>query len=324
VEKYNQHGQPAQGLIRLDFEGEALAFYTFRGRPCVVAADVGRALGYADSGKGLASAMRKEWADEMIDGKDFGVLTGDDLRQFKAFSALAGDSPVSQNARDLTVLYESGVDLVCIKTEKPAGRRLRRFLADEVLPKLRRDEPIVPAAASSGLTREELFAIITESYRPMQEALTALATSMATTSMRLATLETRAGSDARTGPAIGAKVAREQILDPINALARDRAIVIREPSAWRKLRPVIDQEVRAALTYPMTQAARWEALPHGQLGYALVKLASMRAAVVREAKIASVDLVGFTRTKARKTGLGSSTMKLPFREPANDLLKKAN
>jgi hypothetical protein len=34
--------------------------------------------------------------------------------------------------------------LVALKTEKPAGKRLRRFLADEVLPKLRRVESIVP------------------------------------------------------------------------------------------------------------------------------------------------------------------------------------
>ncbi len=44
------------------------------------------------------------------------------------------------------ILHETGLDLVCLKTDKPAGARLRRFLVKDVLPKLRRGEPVLPGA----------------------------------------------------------------------------------------------------------------------------------------------------------------------------------
>lgn len=42
------------------------------------------------------------------------------------------------------VVYESGVHLVATKTHRPAGVRLRRFLADKVLPQLARDGQYSP------------------------------------------------------------------------------------------------------------------------------------------------------------------------------------
>jgi prophage antirepressor-like protein len=125
------------------FEGQGLRFYAFRGRLCVIAADVGRVLGYAD--ESLASVIRKQWAGEMVQGEDYDILRGDDLREFKAGADVPEGSSGSR-ARHLTILYESGLDLVLIKTDKPIGGRLRRFLVSEVLPKLRRGEPVLPSA----------------------------------------------------------------------------------------------------------------------------------------------------------------------------------
>ena len=125
------------------FEGQRLDSYDFHGRRCWIAADVGRVIGYADGGKRLADVVRDDWSEEMIAGRDFEVLTGKDLADFKELLVDTQERWVSKTRR-MMVLYESGLHFVCVKTEKPLGKRLRRFLVDEVLPKLRRGEPILP------------------------------------------------------------------------------------------------------------------------------------------------------------------------------------
>jgi prophage antirepressor-like protein len=121
------------------FEGHTIPVYVFRGRPCVYAGDLGRALGYADDGKGLAESVRG-WP-EMKEPGDFAVLTGADLRDFKALLDVTARAAVSRSPH-LMVLYETGMDLACQKAQTEAGARLRRYLADHVLPKLRRGEPV--------------------------------------------------------------------------------------------------------------------------------------------------------------------------------------
>jgi prophage antirepressor-like protein len=121
------------------FGGRGLTFYRFEERPVVLASSFGQVLGYANDGKKLADRIRDDWREDFIAGRDFYVLTGEKLRAFKR---LLGDTPepgVSATAR-LMVLYVPGIDLVCLRTEKPEGRALRRFLVDEVLPQLRSGE----------------------------------------------------------------------------------------------------------------------------------------------------------------------------------------
>ncbi|WP_437948702.1 hypothetical protein WME98_50125 [Sorangium sp. So ce296] len=132
-------------FVTSQFEGHELTTYVFRGRVCVIAAQVGKILDYADDGKKLVDVIRDKWGDEFIAGHDFEVLEGDALRGFKAAAGDTLPGWVSSTAR-LMVLYESGFDLVFTKTEKPAGRRLRRLLVDEVIPRLRRGEPVLPKA----------------------------------------------------------------------------------------------------------------------------------------------------------------------------------
>lgn len=148
-------------LVKFSFNDNSLTFYSFRGRPCVIAADVGRALGYGDEGKGLVETITKNWLDEMIEGTDYMVLTNDDLREFKTTFEDTDESSASSNvvyAARLMILFEPGVNLVCIKTEKPLGRKLRRVLADEVLPKLHRGESIGASALIELQRRIELQA----------------------------------------------------------------------------------------------------------------------------------------------------------------------
>lgn len=124
------------------FEGRELAIHMFRGKPCVIAKELGEMLGY--SADGFNNTLRS-WKDELIDGVDITTLSGEDLKEFRG---VLGDHTryVGTSAWQLTVLFESGFDLVLIKTEKPAGKSLRRLLVTEVLPKLRRGETIAPSA----------------------------------------------------------------------------------------------------------------------------------------------------------------------------------
>lgn len=124
------------------FEGKELHVYRFRGRPCMLAKDVGEALGYTPDG---FSRTLRSWEAELKVDSDLSVLRGDDLREFLGGS----DAPVDNaggRISQLTVLFEPALYLVCIKTEKPLGVKLRRFLSDEVLPKLARGETIAPSA----------------------------------------------------------------------------------------------------------------------------------------------------------------------------------
>jgi excisionase family DNA binding protein len=134
-------------LARVEtFEGNRLPTYNFRGRECWIAADVGRALGYAH--EGLVRVIRKDWADEMIEWQDFEVLTGESLQDFKATGFPPDERSGSRSpqdhersgsrARHLLILYETGLNFVCVKTDKPLGRKLRRFLVERILPELRR------------------------------------------------------------------------------------------------------------------------------------------------------------------------------------------
>jgi prophage antirepressor-like protein len=117
-----------------DFEGRAFTNFAFRGRECWIAQGVGALLGYTPAG--WRSAFR-EWSNELIEAADFDTLRGPDLREFLAGIDVSARTALSR-APNLTILYESGLNLVCIKTEKPTGKKLRRFLAKDVIPALRR------------------------------------------------------------------------------------------------------------------------------------------------------------------------------------------
>lgn len=118
-----------------EFEGAQLRASIFRGRPCWVAQDIGAGLHYTPDG--WRAAFGGWTTSEELDADDYLVLRGAELREFKA----GCDARVQQTlakTTQLTVLFESGVNGVCLLTEKPLGRSLRRYLRREVMPQLLR------------------------------------------------------------------------------------------------------------------------------------------------------------------------------------------
>ncbi|WP_437310763.1 hypothetical protein [Sorangium sp. So ce388] len=142
----NENNDVSMVKLNTAFEGQQLTFYRFRDKVCVVGQELGSALGYARKGQLLTDAIRDDWRNEFTEGKDYQILKGEELRAFKAAAKANGRIPFAY-ASHVLVLFESGVNLVSLKTEKDLGVTLRRLLADEVLPKLLRGEPILPAAS---------------------------------------------------------------------------------------------------------------------------------------------------------------------------------
>jgi prophage antirepressor-like protein len=125
------------------FEGYEITTLTYRGKPAWIAREIGEAIGYSNGGKRLATKITGEWAGEFIDGYDHVLLAGKELADFKAVFEGTDSVPLKSN-RGAILLFESGLYLVITKTNKPAGKRLRRFLAKQVLPQIARDGRYFP------------------------------------------------------------------------------------------------------------------------------------------------------------------------------------
>ncbi len=128
---------PAPARVNSEFEGQTLVTLTYEGRACWVAVEIGRILGYSRDGRRLIHKINDKWHDELVEDHDYTVLRGDELEEFKA-SMLVGDigARKKKHRPPMMLLFEPGLHLVLSKSGKPAGQRLRRFVVDEVLPRL--------------------------------------------------------------------------------------------------------------------------------------------------------------------------------------------
>jgi prophage antirepressor-like protein len=103
----------------------------FRGKSCLIAQQVGRALGYGNKGVELTSLIAREWVCEFIEGKHYEIFYGKKLVDFKKL--LTNNTLYElEGVSTLFVLYEPGVYLVCLLAEKPFGDIFRRWVIDKV------------------------------------------------------------------------------------------------------------------------------------------------------------------------------------------------
>ena len=130
------------------FERKNLSTIYYQGRSCWIGREIGRILGYSVKGKRLVNKIMDEWSDEFINDVDFAIIEGEQLVEFKRlYKKLAGKDPypgLSKINKKLLLLFEPGLHLCCLKTQKPIGKKLRRFLVDEVLPQLHRTGYYMP------------------------------------------------------------------------------------------------------------------------------------------------------------------------------------
>lgn len=154
-----QHAPPSVNGPVYTFEGHALTVLMRDGRPHFVAIEVGVAIGYEDPTK-LTEKIAGEWSDEFIENTDYVVVRGEDARTIsqivreKAGVVETPEPGVSSHggARRLVLLTRDGLNLALMKTRKPAGKRMRRWLASEVLPALQQGE-LVASSDPDALAR---------------------------------------------------------------------------------------------------------------------------------------------------------------------------
>lgn len=138
------HGEHPLVFLNFQAPGES-------DREWCICTQVATALGYKRPDR-LGNLITTKWSNEFIEGHDWVKVEGPRLAMIKAaleqFGAGANGSQTPQQgvcpivlpkANSLILLSRSGIDLVTMKTNKPAGIALRRWLADEVLPALRTD-----------------------------------------------------------------------------------------------------------------------------------------------------------------------------------------
>lgn len=237
------------------FEGQKLPSYVYRGRPCWIAAEAGRVAGYTDGAR-FVDKIRGPWRSDFVEGQDMDLLRGADLEAFREVPPKSGESssPVSPFAGRLLILYESGLLMGLLLAKTDRGRRLRRFIVDEVLPQLLRTGRVVLPGAPADPEVATL--------RAENEALRARVESL--------TLDGIAG-------VIGADRAAKDIIAPLEEIA---ALHPKGPASGRRC---YANKLRNAIEFNGSGSA-WSKLPRRKLADAELELGKLRTEALKAAK----------------------------------------
>ena len=120
--------------ITLEFEGNSVRTFLFRGRLVWIANEIGRALGYRANGRGLVACIRTVWSTALLEGRDFVVIEGPELAEFHRLARRTG----AIRGGKLMLFTESGLNIVLERTWKDAGDALYLMLTQEVIPAFKR------------------------------------------------------------------------------------------------------------------------------------------------------------------------------------------
>lgn len=126
-----------------EFEGRPFAAFTVDGRPAILAKELGVRLGYANDGSRISKLIRKEWKDSFVEGKHYRIITGKELSDLKHVLEL-GTQYVPSRSPHIIVLFEEGINMVALKSDKASAVRFQQFLAEKVVPQLVRDGMFIP------------------------------------------------------------------------------------------------------------------------------------------------------------------------------------
>jgi prophage antirepressor-like protein len=135
-----------------DFEGEPIVTLTYGGRPAWVARHIGARLGYSHGGKRLPGKILGDWKDDFIEGQDYTLLAGAELAALREAGADQAGGVSHKARREVLLLFESGLWMTLVRTRQPIGRRLRRFLVEQVLPQIARTGRYLPGDAARQAT----------------------------------------------------------------------------------------------------------------------------------------------------------------------------
>ncbi|MEN0066159.1 MAG: hypothetical protein AAGA48_28720 [Myxococcota bacterium] len=124
--------------MNFEFNGRAVELLEVNGEPMIDASHLSEVLGYSTRGK-LSDLIRNRWSDEFEEGPDYRLVL---------HNGRTPDGCTKGKTRMRLLLTELGWNLVLVKTTKPLGKALRRFLAGEVMPQIARSGQYVPGAST--------------------------------------------------------------------------------------------------------------------------------------------------------------------------------
>ena len=124
------------------FEDTPIRFFRFKGKWAALAHDVATWLAY-EYPQTLVKNIRGEWSAEFDEGLDYGVVKGQNLKDLKQLvvdlATSEADSSIGARAPSAMLLYKDGVYAALMRTGKPEGIQLRKWLRRDVFPALEQD-----------------------------------------------------------------------------------------------------------------------------------------------------------------------------------------
>lgn len=119
-------------LLVKEFEGEPVCNFIWRGKPCWLALDVAKAIGYKDKSTAITDAIKRE---EFKKGKEYSVLSGGDLKEFKnIFDEHLKEFKYSPK---IIIFYEEGLYGFLAASRMDKGVEFRTWIRREVMPQIR-------------------------------------------------------------------------------------------------------------------------------------------------------------------------------------------
>ena len=150
--------------LAFTFEGHPIHAFHHDGRPAWIAEEVAAALDMLDANKALRQSTIVE------KGEDYDVI--------QASKLLVPDNlSVTSGGRAVTIVFESGLYALVLRSTKPAAIRFTRWLIREVLPNIRRagTYSMIPAEFEFDSLKRSQIDLIREAGRGNRYAISILA-----------------------------------------------------------------------------------------------------------------------------------------------------
>ncbi|NHM25966.1 Bro-N domain-containing protein [Desulfofundulus sp. TPOSR] len=110
--------------------------FIWNGRLCWIAGEIAEVLGYDDPASAVRNCIE---AEEFEPGFEYEVLKGSDLKKFKEMvNYVIGLNPISSKTPNLTIFYEEGLYGFLTYTDKPEGKRFKKWIRRDVVPEIRK------------------------------------------------------------------------------------------------------------------------------------------------------------------------------------------
>ncbi|MBE3585390.1 MAG: Bro-N domain-containing protein [Thermoanaerobacter sp.] len=139
-------------VLTKQFEGKTVHTFIWNGRLCWIAGEIASAIGYDDPASAVKNCIERE---EFEAGLEYDVLRGAELDSFREMvNFVMGFEAITNKTRNLTVFYEEGLYGFLAYTDRPEGKRFKKWIRrDEVersLQKAQRSRQEAPALGSPG------------------------------------------------------------------------------------------------------------------------------------------------------------------------------